>query len=196
MFNVLLDPLPEEYKGFRINSDFRIGIQIIQATMDADLSRRERAAVCFDLLYGNDEGLPLPDPRTAQEGISWFINGWYTDNDVKRKTKQQLMSFINDQWRIYAAFLAQYGIDLNTARIHFWAFEGLLSSLDNCTFTKVMEIRSKKIDPKTKGEAREAILAAKQQYAIEEPESDLEKEQMAAAREAFLSQLHINRHEE
>lgn len=43
MFNVLLDPLPTEYRGFPIDSDFQIGIQIMQALEDGELrGRRDR----------------------------------------------------------------------------------------------------------------------------------------------------------
>ncbi len=38
MFNVMLDKLPEEYKGYQINSDFRIGIQMFQIMNDSELS--------------------------------------------------------------------------------------------------------------------------------------------------------------
>ena len=47
MFNVLLDPLPTEYKGFPIDSDFQIGIQIMQALEDGKLSRQEGQAVAL-----------------------------------------------------------------------------------------------------------------------------------------------------
>lgn len=42
MFNILLDPLPTQYEGFPIDSDFQTGIQILQALEDPELTTQER----------------------------------------------------------------------------------------------------------------------------------------------------------
>ena len=86
-------------------------------------------------------------PGTAQEitdGIQWFLVGWYTDNSEKsEKDSTPVMDWDMDQWRIYSAFRKQYGIDLNTMKMHFWVFMGLLTTLDECAFTRVADIRGK-----------------------------------------------------
>ena len=86
-------------------------------------------------------------PGTAQEitdGVQWFLGGWYTDNSEKsEKDSTPVMDWDMDQWRIYSAFRKQYGIDLNTVKIHFWVFMGLLTTLDECAFTRVADIRGK-----------------------------------------------------
>lgn len=161
MFNVMLDRLPTEYKGFPINSSFRIGIQISQLLGDNGLSEVERLYKAYDLLF-LDEGLgtgetvpfknsdggdiPPPDLQTAQEGILWFLTGWYTDNTAKGKEKEEPkkdMDYDVDQWRIFSAFLTQFGVNLNTEDMHFWAFMGLLSTLEECAFTRIVDIRTK-----------------------------------------------------
>ena len=42
MFNIMLDRLPTEYKGYPINSDFRIGVQMFQALSDNGLTDMEK----------------------------------------------------------------------------------------------------------------------------------------------------------
>ena len=79
------------------------------------------------------------------------------------------MDFDVDQWRIYAAFLQQYRIDLSDEdlRMHWWKFMGLLSALNECSYTRVVEIRRKEIKPKMDKDAKKALREAKTVYALE-----------------------------
>lgn len=69
MFNVLLDRLPKEYEGFPIDTDFDIGIQIIQVLEDEQLSQQERMGTALSLLFITEDRfgnpLPIPDAQTA-----------------------------------------------------------------------------------------------------------------------------------
>lgn len=68
--NPMLDGYPDNYDGYLIHTDFRIGIQICQCLSDEELSEYERIATALYLLYGKG----VPDAGTAQKGLSWFIN--------------------------------------------------------------------------------------------------------------------------
>lgn len=172
MFNVLLDPLPAEYKGFPIDPDFQVGIQIMQALEDGELTRQEGQAVALDLLFlQEDQGgnpLPLPDAQTALEGLMWFLTGWNHDNNA-RGDKAKVTDYDIDQWRIYSAFRQHYGINLNRASMHFWEFMGLLTTLPECAYTRVIDIRAKKITPRMGKGEREAYTKLKETYALEQP---------------------------
>lgn len=194
MFNVLLDELPEEYKGFRMNTDFRIGIMMMQAFNDPELTTLEQYATAADLLFGgcNDT---LPDAQTAVQGIQYFLSGWYTDNDVKSGEKKPAMDYDMDQWRIFSAFLMEYKINLNTEKLHYWVFMALLTTLNECAFTNVVDFRMKKIDPKMKPEARHQMAEAKARYEIKEQETVTEKEEARKVREEFLAKTTIHKHE-
>lgn len=202
MFNIMLDKLPTKYKGYPINSSFRIGIQIFQALNDNELSEMERMYKTYDLLFldedeetgesipfkdENGENIPLPDIQTAQDGIQWFLSGWYTDNPVKGKEEERRdMDYDVDQWRIYSAFLTQFGINLNTADMHFWVFMGLLSTLEECAFTRIIDIRTKKIDPEMKPSDRKALKEVKERYAIETVQDVHMSAQEQAEYDAFM----------
>ena len=89
------------------------------------------------------------------------------------------MDFNVDQWRVYSAFLAQYRIDLDTVvYLHFWKFMGLLSSLEECSYTRVIDIRQRKFRPKMGSEERKQLKKAKEVYelprlrSVEEQEMD------------------------
>ena len=51
MFNILLDELPEERNGYRLNTDFRVGIQIAQASEDVNLTEYEKLQIFASLLF-------------------------------------------------------------------------------------------------------------------------------------------------
>lgn len=167
MFNVILDRLPTEYNGYPINSDFRIGIQIFQIMNDTELSETEQFYKSCELLFDVDGMEQYPDIHTMQEGIQWFLSGWYMDNPVKDDKKERKdMDYDIDQWRIFSAFLTQFGININEADMHFWVFMGLLSTLEECAFTRIVDIRTKKIDPKMKPSDKEELRKVKERYAL------------------------------
>ena len=93
-----------------------------------------------------------------------------------------------DQWRIYSAFMTQYHIDLNTAEMHFWVFMGLLINLEECAFTRVKDIRVKKIKPKMSKDEKTALTEAKEMYALDQKEhiSAEEQQKRDESVEAFM----------
>lgn len=188
MFNILLDPLPTDYKGFPIDSDFQIGIQIWQIMEEEELSQRERLGFCLSLLFmdEDDDGnaLPIPDLQTAIEGLQWFLSDWYHDNP-NEKDKTKVTDYDIDQWRIYSAFRTQYGINLNTDKLHFWEFMGLLTTLDECAYTRVVGIRQQKIKPKMNAEEKKALKELKAIYSLKEVEELTSEEQEAV--DAFMN---------
>lgn len=172
MFNILLDKLPTEYKGYLIDTDFGIGIQIMQILDDKELAKQERIGIALSLLFlhEDEDGNPLrlPDASTATDGLIWFLTDWNHDRNTK-SDKTKVTDYDIDQWRIYSAFRQHYGINLNTDRLHFWEFMGLLTTLPECAYTRVIDIRAKKITPKMGKDERKAYAELKKAYALEQP---------------------------
>lgn len=192
MFSILLDELPTEWNGYEIDGDFQIGIQISQCMNDEMLNNVEKLSVAADLLFGGTK----PDAfEEIAEALNWFLNGWNHDNTSSekksgsKKREIETMDFDVDQWRIYAAFKSQYGIDLNTEQMHFWVFMGLISSLEECAFTRVISIREKKIDSKMSNEEKSFLRKAKEMFRIckndDMNETEEEKEERQAAIDEF-----------
>ena len=165
MWNVLLDPLPKEWNGFPIDFDFQTGIQISQCLCDESLSEIERFYTAVLLLFPEK----VPDDEEAAKAIRWYLNAFHHDNNIADKSDIQVMDFDVDQWRIYAAFINQYGIDLNTVKMHWFTFMGLLCNLNECTFTNVMDIRQKKITGKMSKEEKERIKRMQMIFSIKNP---------------------------
>ena len=183
MYNVLLDPFPKEWNGYRIDPAFQNGIQIMQLMEDDEVSESEKVWLAAGLLF-------LDPPKAIQEaleGIAWFMGGWNTDRpDDGGKKEESVMDWDMDQWRIYSAFRKQYGIDLNSAQMHFWAFMGLLTTLDECAFTRVADIRAKKLEGKMDPKEKSFYRQAKKRYAIgKQKEAEKETDEDIAAVEEF-----------
>lgn len=153
----------------------------MQISTDNEISEREKIWLMADLLF-------FELPGTAQEitdGVQWFLGGWYTDNSEKsEKDSTPVMDWDMDQWRIYSAFRKQYGIDLNTVKIHFWVFMGLLTTLDECAFTRVADIRGKIVTGKMSADEKEFYRKAKRRYTIGAQEEETNEDRLAT--EEFL----------
>ena len=191
MWNVLLDPLPEEWHGYPIDADFQTGIQISQCMTDEELSETERFYTAASLLFPDEEN--RPGSSEVAEALTWFLNEFHHDNNTDEKSEVTVMDFDVDQWRIYAAFLSQYHIDLNTVRLHWFTFMGLMANLEECVLTHVMNIRQKEITTKMSQEEKAAIRKAKKVFSIkppaEKPMSPQEKKRL----DDFMKYANINK---
>lgn len=195
MINVLLDPLPDTYvsdggEEYRINTGFRVGIQINLIQNDSELNEKEKSLHIIRLLFqdkdGNFIGKIPQSAEEAEEILVWFLTGWNHDGKSHRKVNERLTDFDVDQWRIFSEFYAKYGINLNLAstQMHYWQFMGMLGCLDG-SYSRVIQIRQQEIDPKLPAKDREIIADAKRVYHL----SDAKSKEDAESEEAWLDLL-------
>ena len=175
MFNILLDEYPTEWNGYKVNTDFRVGIQIFQASEDKELNDYEKMQVYVMLLFKDKHPNDL---QTCAECVDWFLNSWCHDKNPK-SSGMAVMNFDVDQGRVYSAFLSQYNIDLNYEKMHFWKFMYLLTNLEECAFTRVIDIRTKKIDAKASKEEKEYYKKAKKIYSLDIEVEKSEEDKLA-----------------
>lgn len=188
MFNILLDEYPGEWNGYKLNTDYRIGIMMTLASSDKRLNDREKTRAIINLLF---DGSCPQSIEECMECVEWFLNGWSHDKHKKSGSSVAVMDFNADQGRIYSAFLSQYKIDLNIEDMHFWKFMMLLSNLEECNFTRVVDIRAKKMTGKMSSEERKHYADAKRTYAItyEEEQTEEDKEAVKEVTETFLKYI-------
>lgn len=180
MYNAMLDRLPEDYNGWLIRTDYRIGVQIQLCISDPELSDSEKTAIALNLLYGRG----MPDIQTAIAGLSWFLScGNPTDDEST--AEKPVFSFEQDAARIVSAFKKVFGIDISRERLHWFEFVPMLADLSDTAFTSVIEIRTAdptEIDKKKRAE----FLRMRRRFALSDY-TDEEQRIMNEAIEMALS---------
>ena len=96
MFNIMLDQLPTDWKGYPISASFRTGIKMSMCMSDPDLSDMERFYIASYLLFPKE----CPEPQEAAKAIEWFMTEFNHDNYQQKKNEDIIMDWDMDQWRI------------------------------------------------------------------------------------------------
>lgn len=180
MYNIILDRLPDNFNGYLIRTDFRIGIQITLAMNDVNLHSDEKIKVASELLFGNGK----PNDKQLIEGIKWFLSG----GEIKETSDTsgvRCFDFNQDNMLILSAFRTRYNIDLARVNMHWFEFVALLGDIGDCALSKIIDIRSVDIS-KMSGEQRNEYAKLKQTYELKPQISDDEKN----ALDDFESKLH------
>lgn len=144
--SILLDYLPETVKvngkEYAINSDFRAGIIFEKILNDKELDNQEIVESAIQLYY--EDEIP-EDIADALDGVLYFYSCGHRKKDKAKEQSQaqvkqpRIYDYDFDADYIFAAFLTQYGIDLNEIEyMHWWKFQALFKSLEN--HNKIVEI--------------------------------------------------------
>ena len=146
--NLLIDLVPKtitiDNKEYEINSDFRTSILFELLMQDKSIKDNDKIYLALELYYPN-----IPDDiNSAIEKMLWFYRCGKDLITSKRKGKGKsdikIYSFEYDDDYIYAAFMDQYGIDLQDIKyLHWWKFKAMFKSLKEDTeIVKIMRYRS------------------------------------------------------
>ena len=174
MYNAMLDRLPEDYNGWLIRTDYRIGVQIQLCISDPDLTDAEKTWTSLHLLYGN--GIPA-DIQEALAGLSWFLSCGDPPSQREEDSDEPfLYSFEQDAGRIVSGFRKVFGVDISREKLHWFEFIPMLGDLRDTACTSVIDIRStdvSAVDTKRRAEfnrmkKRFALPGQSRQYTEEE----------------------------
>ena len=168
MFNLILDRLPQDYQGWLIRSDFRIGIQIQLCIADPNLSDQDKTALALSLLFGRG----IPDFSTALEGLSWFLSCG-NPAPAEPSEEPQVYSFETDAARIVSAFKKIFHRDISRESLHWFEFVPMLADLNGTAFASVIDIRTTSPD-EISAKKRAEFLRMKRRFALADPFSDEE----------------------
>lgn len=147
--NILIDLLPESVmvngREYRVRTDFRTFILFELLWQEEDIDPAEKIRKSLLLCYPE-----MPhDYRQAMEALLWFYKCGKEERKqdqeaAERHSPERIYSFEHDADYIYAAFLAQYGMDLQDIEyLHWWKFRAMFNSLsDQTEFVKIMGYRS------------------------------------------------------
>ena len=178
--NLLIDKLPTDYEGLKINTNFRSFILFELLMQEQKLSKNDKIALALNLFYEE----PPKDIKKAIEGILWFYKCGKKDKEKKgsgESKKKQIYSYEYDNELIFSAFYDQYnGLDLNEIEYLHWfkfkaMFEGLKSDNKICEIMSYRAIDINKIknkDEKAKYRKLQREFALPDNRTIEEKEKD------------------------
>jgi hypothetical protein len=152
MDTFLIDAFPEavEIDGveYELNTDFRIGIQIMMDFESDEWTEEEKAWLMLNRLYKNPES--ITNYEEALRLATQYLNaGKLPDEAPDTEYQLRLYSFSRDSRLIYAAFHQTHGIDLQTVNMHWWKFFSLFMDLGSETsFNSLIYARQSVIDGK------------------------------------------------
>lgn len=183
MYNAMLDRLPEDYNGWLIRTDYRIGVQIQLCISDPEIPDSDKTAIALNLLYGRG----MPDFQTAIEGLQWFLSCGNPTKDPD-SGEPPVFSFEQDAGRIVSAFKKVFGLDISRERLHWFEFVPMLGDLAKTSFTDVIGIRTTDLSEISKKKQAE-FRRMQQRFALVNQHSytDEEQEKMAEFMERLNS---------
>lgn len=193
--NILINKLPEtvEIDGqpVAINTSYKAAILLEQIMADNELSEYEKLFEAMLLYYGNVEG----NIEQKLERIIWLYSCDNSEEgqisaDADLRQGKRIFSFAEDADYIYAAFLAQYGIDLQVEDIHWWKFMALFKSLgEENEICKIMQIRAMPIDSDMSQKQKDHYNKLKRIYALPDNRTNEQKAQDFSR--AFLAGMNL-----
>ena len=134
--NILLDELPDTTpNGYKIKTDYRQAIKFELLMQDRNIDEKEKILLTLNLFY--DEVIDMQ--KQLEDAIWFYLKG----KEIKKEqnetsNNEQIYSYEYDADYIFSAFLETYGINLNTAKLHWWEFKAMFEGLNEKT--KMVEI--------------------------------------------------------
>jgi len=146
---------------YPVDTDFRTWVRF-QGILLADGTNDGKAAKICDLMAE----MELPQTKESLDAMLQFYAGASAENNTGGGKNVRAYDFEKDSEYIFSAFLDSYGIDLTTARLHWWRFKALFKSLpEDCQMCKIMMYRT--IDlKKVPKEQRKFYREMKARYAL------------------------------
>lgn len=167
MFNILTEKLPEYIvvngEKCHIKTGFRNWIVYEIIVGNPNLTDEQKIALVLPLCLKK-----LPSSiETAVKACNEFYCGSREKKMEQVENQSPLYSFLFDAELIYAAFMSQYGIDLNKADMHWFKFRALFKGLSsNNRIFEVMKVRAANLNDIKDVEQRRRVRELKKVWKI------------------------------
>lgn len=182
----LLDRFPEAVRidgeVYPLNTDFRVGVRIMMAFEDPDLTEFEKQVVMCGLLY---QKMPPDFERACAAAVKFLDCGeTRTTEEEDGPQKPRVYSFTKDAKYIYSAVLQTHGVDLQTVNgLHWWKFCAMFYDLrEDCAFQSMVSLRRRHSKGKLTKEEKQVWYEMRDVLSLEARTPDPERD---AALEEF-----------
>lgn len=117
---------------------------------------------------------PAEWPENLEEALE-AVGAFYTQGRKTGEARGPVpYDFTVDAGAIYGAFYKEYGVDLGTARLHWWQFQALLEGLVTHSFRQRVGYRVGDLGELSAKE-RAQVLRLRQRYAIKDQGESLQE---------------------
>ena len=175
--NLMLD-LPREILGQAVETDWMWWMRRVGYVLDSSLLWAEKA----DILLLNVYRFIPDDPKQAIRRLQGIFDFYLCGDDGEpdeEPPREKLLDWQKDGARIWGDFRVYAGIDLNTARMHWWEFMAIFKSLPPDSQIKyAIALRALDLSEIEDTKQREHYARAKRAVALEP--MDYEREYDAA----------------
>lgn len=164
-------------KRYEINTDFRVALECEKIANDDTIGDYERALAIIYKLFGKQG---LHDFHNHDKLLELAVRFLHCDKDEPTNEEEPNMDYEQDMDYIEASFRSDYLIDLETTKMHWWAFSNLMNGLtENCVLNRVRYVRDYDIqnikDPKERQkwiDQKEKVALRKKQKPLTEKEEE------------------------
>lgn len=152
-----------------VDPDFRIMCEYSAASRRRDSGKLRDIAARF-YFAGLPEG--VSEKQAGGAIMDFYINGLAPKYDPSKenagkKTPPPSFDFEEDEAYFYAAFLSEYGIDLYTAKLHWYDFCALFRGLpDECRLKRIISVRATELSEIKSKSEKARIKKLKGIYAL------------------------------
>ena len=196
MNNIIIDTLPLTIsvggRDLPIETNFRTGMLFELMMMSGEVPEDEKIEYAVNLYFPREFPRSAAEQREAIDGMLWFYmcgdqdkrepaaNGSGGD---KPSIIKRIYDYEIDAPMIYAAFLSQYGIDLQDIEyLHWWKFVAMFMALhENEKIVEIMGYRSIDLAKIKNRKEREHYAALQGKYRLPDNRSTEEKAAAAGA---------------
>jgi hypothetical protein len=156
--SILTDKLPCTLCGVDFNCDFKTMLKFFDV-QESNESDEIKGAKINALLF------PKCAPNDPELGTE--LRDFISMGEENNETSEKVFDFKIDAGRIFASFMQAYRIDLNKDNLHWWIFMELFKALpDDTIIRKIIDIRTRKIDPKSSAKDQAEIMRMKNRYSL------------------------------
>ena len=165
MFNGYPDSVSVCGTKHPVNTDFRIMCRFEIAIQKSDTA--EITSAVSDFFYSD---IPADINAAVNAVLEFYLCGKQAEDGKPSGKNGKRCYDYSEDWKYFiAAFRQQYGIDLNTAQLHWWEFSALFAGLtDETELVKIMQIRCTNLKDISDKKERERIKKLQERYTLKQ----------------------------
>lgn len=143
MIGELPEALTVGEKDYKIRTDYRDVLRIIQAFNDPELETREKLFVCLYILYEDFDDIPHDAYEEAYKQAVWFMD--VGEDPEEAKPAARVMDWEQDEKILFPAINTAAGYEVRSVQhLHWWTFMGYFMEIHDGVFAQVLSLRQKR----------------------------------------------------